>query len=203
MELDSFLASPRWEILQIISAKPSSPMEISEKLNTTVSYISQQLKLLEATGLIKKERTGSVERGKPRTLFSISKELVYLIPLSRDFVAKKAVYMTDYHKFILKIWFVEKELLQKQLYSVLFQIGDNLDKVKLVCVDSSKTVDKVLVISEDKLIRESLGKNKGLPTIEFISENYFEKADITQCFFVHDPLDIFNRRKMLKGGITI
>lgn len=201
MELDSFLASPRWEILQIISAQPSSPMEISEKLNTTVSYVSQQLKLLEATGLVKKERTGSVEKGKPRTLFSISNELVYLIPLSKEFTSKKAIYLGDYHKFILKIWFTEKEPLQKQLYSILFQIGDNLDKVKLVCVDLSKQTERILIITEEKPIKDLFARFKSVFPIEFISENYFDKLDIAKYYFVHDPLDIFNRRKALKGGI--
>jgi len=79
MELDSFLASPRWEILQILTQKPSSPIEIAAKINTTVSFVSQQLKLLEAASLVKKARTGAVEKGKPRTLFLLSKEIAYII----------------------------------------------------------------------------------------------------------------------------
>ena len=55
MELDSFLASPRWDILRIISENPYSPIEIAERTKTTVSFVSQQLKLLEAAGLVKKE----------------------------------------------------------------------------------------------------------------------------------------------------
>ena len=34
MEIDSFLTSPRWKILEIISDEPSSPIEISAKINT-------------------------------------------------------------------------------------------------------------------------------------------------------------------------
>ena len=63
MELDSFLASPRWEILKIISEKPSSPIEIAKKTKTTVSFISQQLKLLEAARIVSKEKTGAFEKG--------------------------------------------------------------------------------------------------------------------------------------------
>ena len=73
MELDSFLASPRWEILKIISERPSSPIEIGEKTKTTVSFVSQQLKLLEAAQIVSKEKTGAFEKGKPRNLFQYPK----------------------------------------------------------------------------------------------------------------------------------
>lgn len=88
MELDSFLASPRWEILKIISEKPSSPIEIAKKTKTTVSFISQQLKLLEAARIVSKEKTGAFEKGKPRNLFSISKDVVYLTMLTKGFGEK-------------------------------------------------------------------------------------------------------------------
>ena len=76
MELDSFLASPRWEILSLISERPSSPIELAEKTKTTVSFVSQQLKLLEAAQIVKKTKTGAFEKGKPRNLFSISQDFV-------------------------------------------------------------------------------------------------------------------------------
>jgi len=58
METDYLLSSARWDILKIISEKPSSPIQIAEKLNTTVSHVSQQLRLLEAAGLVTKKKTG-------------------------------------------------------------------------------------------------------------------------------------------------
>jgi DNA-binding MarR family transcriptional regulator len=69
MDIDSFFTSPRWKVLEILAKTPSSPMEISKQLNTSIAYISQQLKLLEAAGLVTKVRTRATERGKPRTLF--------------------------------------------------------------------------------------------------------------------------------------
>ena len=59
MNYDSFLSTPRWEILQILAEKPSSPIEIAEKLGTTVSYASQQLTLLSAAGIVFKKKTGN------------------------------------------------------------------------------------------------------------------------------------------------
>jgi len=84
MELDMFLVEKRWEILKILADRPSSPIELAEKLGTTVSYVSQQLKLLEAMNLIRKEKTGIAEKGKPRSVYSIQNELVYLTLLTKN-----------------------------------------------------------------------------------------------------------------------
>jgi DNA-binding transcriptional regulator GbsR (MarR family) len=102
MELDSFLASPRWEILSLISERPSSPIELAEKTKTTVSFVSQQLKLLEAAQIVIKTKTGAFEKGKPRNLFSISKDFLYLIILTNGFSEKKQIDLDYYKKSILQ-----------------------------------------------------------------------------------------------------
>ena len=89
MNLDSFLAEPKWEILKIICDKPSSPIEIAKITKTTVSYVSQQLKLLEAIGIVKKTKTGAYEKGKPRNVFSISEEFAYVSVLANGYSDKE------------------------------------------------------------------------------------------------------------------
>ena len=46
----------KWNILRCLSQGKSSPLQLAGKLNTTMANISQQLRLLEATNLVKKEK---------------------------------------------------------------------------------------------------------------------------------------------------
>ncbi len=90
-------------------------MEIAERLQTTTSFVSQQLKLLEAAGLVKKEKTGAFEKGKPRSLFSISEESLYIIPLARNTPDKTLLKLTAEHKAIVNIWCLENKNLQDSI----------------------------------------------------------------------------------------
>ncbi len=154
MDFDSFLTSPRWEILVIIAEKPSSPVEIAEKLNTTVSYISQQLKLLDAAGLVKKERTGAVERGKPRSLFSISDEFAYLTLLSEGFANKNLMKVDSHHKDIMKIWMIEDSSLHiyvEKLYWRLYGFSE----VKGIFIET-KSPFKIIIVSENNKLKKDI-----------------------------------------------
>ncbi|MCW8965914.1 MAG: ArsR family transcriptional regulator [Candidatus Pacearchaeota archaeon] len=155
MDLDTFLATPRWEILKIIADSPSSPIEIAKKLGTTVSYISQQLKLLDAAGLVKKEKTGFIERGKPRSVFSISEDLLHLTILTKDLSIKKKIDLTGYHKVILKIWSIENVsfhyFFEKLFWEIEKDLGD-VDKIFIEDVD----VPKMFVVSESQKLKINL-----------------------------------------------
>ena len=78
MQFDDLISEPRWQLLELIAKSPTSPVKISEKIGTSVAYVSQQLKLLEAAGIIKKERTKAFGKGKPRLIYSISKNTFHI-----------------------------------------------------------------------------------------------------------------------------
>jgi predicted transcriptional regulator len=151
MEPDYLLSDSRWEILRLIAEKPLSPIQIAKKLNTTVSYISQQLRLLEAAGLTQKERTGQVEKGKPRTLFSIPEEITYLISLTKDFAKKKLIYLTDYHKIILRIWLLENTSLHYHIEKFFWLIEKYLNDIKGIFIDTKGISPKIIIISDKKI----------------------------------------------------
>ena len=134
MDLDSFLGEKRWEILKLIAEKPSSPLELSDELGTTVSYISQQLKLLEAFGIVHKTKTGAAEKGKPRNVYSISNDFVHMTILSEGLSDKKTIYLTDYHKAMLAIWSIDDSSLHED-YTKFFMhtiyLGKDIESVYL------------------------------------------------------------------------
>lgn len=102
MEVETLLTGTKWEIIQKISSKPASPLELAKELNTTVANISQQLRLLHTAGLIKKEKTRTAMPGKPRVLFSLSDDFAFVSVFSEGFAKKKMIKITKQQKEVLK-----------------------------------------------------------------------------------------------------
>lgn len=204
MELDSFLASPRWEILKIISENPSSPIEIAEKTKTTVSFISQQLKLLEAAQIVSKEKTGAFEKGKPRSVFSISKDIFYLAMLTKGLGDKKSLNLENYQKAILRSWFVEDKSLQYFLEEAFHKIKDNFQNIDAILVDNKKTNPLVILISEDKKIQQIFEilykKSEEKFKFEFYSTNDVHKLNLSGLFLVYQNSTFLKKNIEMKGG---
>ncbi len=142
-----FFSSPRWTILDIIAKRPSSPLEISQEMGTSVSYVSQQLRLLEAANLVIKERTGNAEKGKPRMVFSVPREMMHMTVLINQLPAKKLLYLTSYHKLILRIWLLENPTLHPLIEKLYWQLESSLDIVDGIFVQTSGSTPKVYVVS--------------------------------------------------------
>lgn len=201
MKPDYILGKSRWRILKVIAEEPSSPIQIAEKVGTTVSYVSQQLRLLEAAGFVKKERTGAVDKGKPRTKFSISEEIVYLISLAKGFTGKKLLHLDEHHKTILKIWLIDNPDLHYYLEKFFFEIEDHLDKIDGIFVDLSGISPKIVIVSEAN-ISSKIGKiiKKLGEKIEF---EIVEREDIPGL----DSEDVFPiygnllSQEKVKGGL--
>lgn len=206
MELDSFLASPRWDILQIISKNPSSPIEIAAKIGTTVSFISQQLKLLEAAGIVSKKRTGLVEKGKPRTLFFLSREGVYVIPLSKDLPNKRFFNLSKEHKIVLKIWEIEGLEIQRLLERFFWSIEEHLDYIEGIFIYQKNRTPKIFILTKDKTIIQKI-KEKHKKLSEGIDlqivHSLSEVSKLGTEFFapIYDPSKFFENDMFLKGGM--
>lgn len=205
MELDSFLSSPRWDILQIIAKKPSSPIEIAGEIKTTVSFVSQQLKLLEAAGLVKKERTGAVEKGKPRTIFSLSKEIAYIIPLSHEFSKKQTIDLSRENKIILKIWSIKDARVQRIIEKFFWAIDDSLEEINGIYICLKDIIPKAYILSEEKKLTQKINnilKKLGEPLEAEVISSIEKLSVIGAEFFVpiYDPSELFKNNILLKGG---
>ncbi len=204
MELDSFLASPRWEILSLISERPSSPIELAEKTKTTVSFVSQQLKLLEAAQIVKKTKTGAFEKGKPRNLFSISKDFLYLTILTNGFSVKKKISIDVYKKALLQSWLVENIQIQDFLGELLFKLNKDLSEIQAIILDTSKISPELLFFVDNKkskqVIENFFKKSNEKISYKFYSLSEIQKLPLEGIFFIHQ-LDVFLKKKIeLKGG---
>jgi predicted transcriptional regulator len=203
MEPDYLLSDSRWEILSLIAENPLSPIQIAKKLNTTVSYVSQQLRLLEAAGLTEKKRTGNVEKGKPRTLFFIPKEITYLITLTKDFALKKLIYLTDYHKIILRIWSLENNSLHYIVEKFFWLIEKYLEDIQGIFINTKTISPKIIIVSDKKIKQKIDSKIKQLDekiNYDLIPIADFLKLNQDDIFPIYYHSHLFRKIKDLKGG---
>jgi DNA-binding transcriptional ArsR family regulator len=203
MDYDTFFSSQRWAILDIIARKPSSPVEISEKLGTSVSYVSQQLKLLEAASLVVKTRTGAADKGKPRMLFSIAKEIAHVALLVKGQPEKKKMVLDDHHKIILNIWMLEKKY-HRFLERLYWKVEEDLADVGGIYFDSSLDKGKVILVCENKkVLSRAENYSKENKEVSFLAYSFgdFRKLKKDSLRVIHDPSFILMDEKNLKGGI--
>ncbi len=152
MNYDEFLTSQRWQILEIISKSPDSPVSISEKIGTSIAYVSQQLKLLEAASIVSKKKTGEVEKGKPRSIYSISNELLYITALVKNTPLKKHIIPTTKQKITLRIWVIENKEISHTIEKLFWLLEEQLEKISGIYFQNS-TKPKLHIISDDKKIK--------------------------------------------------
>ncbi|MCG8688091.1 MAG: ArsR family transcriptional regulator, partial [Desulfobacterales bacterium] len=208
MELDTFLASPRWEILQVIIKEPSSPMEIAEKIDVTISFVSQQLKLLEAANLVKKTRIKNTVKGKPRLIFSINHESCYMIPLAKGFQKKKLINMSEERKALVHIWGLEDESASQLMEEFFFRIRKYLSKIDAIAVYTKSGKLKVYFTSTHKNltheINEAQNKLDEKLDISLATPSSLSKLENEFLVPIYDPKGyLLSLEKELKGGLKV
>ncbi|MGV8168579.1 MAG: MarR family transcriptional regulator [Candidatus Nanoarchaeia archaeon] len=89
------IAGSKWQILKILSKYPQTPKQLAEKLGTTVANMSQQLKLLEAYGYLKKTRADKGPEGRKtrdlRVLYSLVRGKTLITTIAPGNVKRKEI----------------------------------------------------------------------------------------------------------------
>jgi len=189
MELELLFSDQKWNILRSLSEGKFSPLQLAEKLNTTIANISQQMRLLEAANLVKKEKVRNRDKGKPRTLFSLSDDCAYLIPTMNDFAAKKLLKVNDHHRIILRIWFLENPELHPQLERFYWKIEPLIEKVSAILINSDSK-DIIVISDNPSEIEKAAGKSKSFSTIVFGNEEGQRLAKGSKAPFSSSSLSI-------------
>ena len=172
MELETMFTEQKWNILKCLSNEKFSPLQLAEKLNTSMANISQQLRLLEATNLVKKEKIKNRDKGKPRALFSLTSDYAYLISAMNSFANKKLLKPTPHQKIVLKIWFIEDQKLQKPIEELCQNLEPHLSGIECIAVNE-KSKDIILISDKEKEI-ERLVINKSI-NVKIFSKKDAEK----------------------------
>ncbi len=104
MGLERLFSETKWDMIILLAEKERSPLELAEQLETSLANVSQQLRLLELSGLVTKRRTGEAARGKPRVIFSIKKDCAFIVMMSRGNAKKQLVELDDRRRKVLEEW---------------------------------------------------------------------------------------------------
>lgn len=137
MDLTNLFTEQRWNILCALSKGNYSPMQLAEQSGTTMANISQQLRLLEASNLVKKQKISNRDKGKPRTLFSLSEDYAYVISATKGFSEKKLIALDKFHKILLRLWFLKD--LDSHYYAekFLWSIEEIIDHADFIAISIS------------------------------------------------------------------
>ena len=195
----------KWNILKCLSEGKYSPIQLAEKLNTTMANISQQLRLLEAANLVKKEKIKNRDKGKPRSLFSLSDDYAYLVPTMSNFTDKKLLRVKDHHRIILKIWFLENPELHSHIEQVYWKIEPHLSQIQAIAINQvSKEV--ILISNKPDVIEKAVSKSKAINVKIFSSEGAAKAlqlskepfSSLSELSVIYDPNNILS--KNVNGG---
>jgi hypothetical protein len=210
----------KWELLKEVSYKPVSPTELAITTKTSLSNIIQQLKLLEAYNLVRKEKsTEKSSGGKPKTMYSLSNEFVFAAIVKQGLVEKKFYKIEGMSKvffnilfiagiedlfFIMKFSMKHEDLLFKKCKAIgfikstketieLFLVTDNLDEIR------SKFSN---VFIEDagktkKIINWSHNEHEIADGISRKDKYYLDMMKTIQI--IHDPYDILENAQKKKN----
>ena len=122
----------KWVILKEIAENPQSPSDLALKTNTSLSNISQQLKLLEAYQILRRDKSEEKSTGKPRTIYSLNIELAYALILKKGMAERKVFYVDHNNEMFFNILFsINPEDLMFML-KFSFKYEDILKKCKSI-----------------------------------------------------------------------
>jgi DNA-binding transcriptional ArsR family regulator len=215
------LSNNRWIILKEIAEGPQSPSDLALKTNTSLSNITQHLKLLEAYKIVRKDKSEEKNTGKPRTIYSLNVELAYALVL-KEGKAERRVFNIDSNNsmffdvlfsmnpddlmFILKFCFKYEEILKK--CKAIGFLKSSKDSIELFLITDH--LDEIRSKFSNIFIDDFHGKTKKI--INW-SHNEFEINDglhrkdkyfmdmIKNVQVIHDPHNILSHVKEVRENI--
>jgi DNA-binding transcriptional ArsR family regulator len=180
MELETLFTSSKWEIMKRISQEKESPLQIAQHLNTTIANISQQLRLLEMAGLVKKEKVSNRSSGKPRMLFSLKDDFAYLISCTNEGVKKKLIPLDLYQKIILNIFITENRELEKIAGEFYSELEKNIADIKAVLFNAHNKKELYVLTEKPREVQKNFERltkkaDSSLLDIKFVNDKEFLK----------------------------
>ena len=154
----------------------------------------------------------SREKGKPRKIFSLNKDYAYIIPAMDGFAEKKLMELTEHHKAIIKIWFLENPLLQQQIERFYSIVEPHLSQINAIVVNQKEGGEVIVVSDKPKDIEKkilALSKDMGVVKFRFNTLQEIERmasqkrppfSHDDKLAAIYDPNKIMQRLAKPKGG---
>lgn len=104
---EELLANNKWQLLKEIASESQSPTELAEKTKTSISNVTQQLKLLEAYALVRREKEQEKNSiGKPKTIYTLNHEFVHATLLKHGKAEKKLFKIEGFGRMLFNMLFL-------------------------------------------------------------------------------------------------
>lgn len=184
---DQYLHGIKWEILQELSKKPSSPRQLGDILGTTIANISQQLKLLEAYGYLKSKRVdkgkGSRKKSNSRIIYSIIRSQTIITQIQPNLVVKEEIKQSHLHNYLIRTMLIDTKEASELLIKFYIDYQDIIDEIDaLFYIKTDGNEVHLLVITEN--LEKFRGKHSHIDVwkekpgkIVFWSHNFEEFGD--------------------------
>jgi predicted transcriptional regulator len=147
MDYGQLFTAAKWEILENLSKRSMSPLELSTKVSTSMANISQSLRLLEMAGIVKSKRVPNRDKGQPRIVYSIVKDVVFPLVISKGFAAKDLIDLEPHRKALVRAWYFPIKKYQAPIEKFLWEIEpqfNEAEKISLVEYNDKKLTFHVL-----------------------------------------------------------
>ncbi|MFH1506170.1 MAG: helix-turn-helix domain-containing protein [archaeon] len=160
MEIESLFGSAKWKILEKLAKEKLSPMQLAEKTKTSIANISQQLALLEAYNFVKKEKTENTnKKGKPKTLYSLAKDIAYVVYAKPGFANKKLFRLDAHLQNMMNVLFLDKKEDAYFISKFLWQYEDMvIPQVDAIFFLKSDNDIELTIISNDQRTLDEIRK---------------------------------------------
>jgi len=161
----------KWPILKALAEKQQSQTELAAKTGTSLSNITQQIKLLEAYNVVKRHRDPEKSAGKPKTIYSLNTEIVYAIMLKNGKAEKKTFRIEgvislvfnslflpnpDDTFYIIKFFIRHEEMLKKCKAIGFLKSGK--DSIELFLITDN--VDEIRIKFSNTFVEDTSGRTK-------------------------------------------
>jgi DNA-binding MarR family transcriptional regulator len=189
------LSPQRWNILSCISQGISCATTIAEKLEYSIPYVNTQLKILEAAGYLKKNKKKNTHIGKPRTHYSIIKELAIIAAIKEDKMQILSIKPSKRVRFLFNTLFSKNEeelyFLQKFYYTyehlileteITALIEQKEDSLHFLVI--TKNVEEFRTKYSNIIIQQPQGKEKKIVIWSHTKEEVIKGIENKEAYFL-------------------
>jgi len=195
MELETLFTEQKWNILKSLSKGSFSPLQLSSQSNTSMANISQQLRLLEASSLVGKRKIPNRDKGKPRSLYHLSKDFAYLIQVSDGFADKKLLDLDPHQKARFTLWFLKQKNLQYVFEKWFWKIEAHLPQITGILLieqqlqEQDKKLPVYIITTKPPELKKKLG------SIEIKDASGSTKTIVSECISIEQLKAVVKKNK--------
>lgn len=219
MEFEESLTNARWKILEALGKAERAASDIAAEEKLGLANVTQQLKLLEAYGFIKRsDATPPKQPGKPKRTYRLAQERGFIATIAAGGVMKHAFTLDEHHAVVLALlsyeknddhYFLEKYLLTTEelvLTCTAIAIIDSTQKeIHLLVLATPETLDDLRKRFSKTVIKNVEGREKNIVTWIHSEEEFREglrRKDAYYARMLAKPHLLLDRAGVLRKLLT-